>query len=842
MIERVLGYAAGAGTGLRATGVICLVVGLCACGDGGGGAGGDGGTGGGVTPAESVEDVLDNFQIDTTDTPRLDSDGDPLPDDYAPFGSSAAVERFAELALIGFETDAAPGDRFSIVKEVPDANNNFDAETLHRLPPGDTAWADSSGINPTTTRAATGGDFDQDGVEELAIVFHELNDPFIQLILIDDEADGFTESEPIIVSDRDPTRLEIVTGDFNGDSMQDVAIGISLESGFEVVFLEQGAGGLAPAGEPFVQAKQLQTGSQHIAMAAGNADYDLGQELAVVFNERAGTEGRSQYVVLDDANRDRAILSSGPVRGEVDSNVFTAVVGDVSFGNLDEDPLDELVIGGLTNISGSTTSIKSWGYLIVALDDGKRSFAELTATQFNPSWQRLSESGQALRLNYLYIHALDIDGDQIDEILANQFVFEDFINAPPWTQAYEIPAGEIIWESGNGSRSFGYEDSTMVVADVNSDRREDIIFISDAQNDVRVWALDMVDGFDEIDVINDISGIDNPLIVPVNVDKDSIALEYSTGTYQLVFTEPIVLAALAAAPCNPDWGQNIDACRTAYGTSESASTSTEDSQTITASASVGYGASFSALGVEIGSAEAIATFSAEATRLQGTAYTLTQRVEHTTGPIEDGVLFTTIPLDQYTYEIVSHPNPALVGGEIVVSLPREPITVLTTREFYNSAITPDAFQIDARIFEHTPGDPTTYPTSGQRASLLSQFEGLQSREVDVGEGGGNISVGVSVFEETSMGASYSWNASLEVKTTAGGFITGGSIGYGEGRTVTLSSGTETSYTGTVSNLDADNFAANGFGFSLFSYIYDGPGDQVFEVLHYSVTPAANNAP
>jgi len=826
---------------LRLVCLSSLAFALVACGSDSEGSGGEGGVGG-ATPADTVEDVLDNFQVDTTQTPRLDSDGDALPDDYAPFGSSAAIERFAELALIGFESDAAPGERFSIVKEVPDASNVFTAQTLHSLPPAETPWAVSSGLLPETTRAAAAGDFDQDGIEELAIVYHELNDPFIRLIVIDDEADGFTESEPIIVSDRDPTRLEMVTGDFNGDAMQDIAVGISLETGFEVVFLEQGSDGLAAAGEPFEQSKILDSGVQHIAMAAGNADYDLGQELAVVFNERAGTDGRSQFVVLDDAMRGRAVLASGAVRGEVDAQVFTAMVGDVSFGNLDEDPLDELVIGGLTNISGSTTSIKSWGYLIVVLDDGKRGFEELTATQFDPPWPRLQESGQALRLNYLYIHALDIDGDRIDEIQANQFVFEDFVNAAPWTQAYEIPAGEIIWESGDGNRSFGFEDSTMVTADVNSDRREDIIYISEAQDDVRVWALDMVNGFSEIDVINSTSSIENPLIVSVNVDDDSIALEYSEGTYQLVFTEPIVLAALAAAPCNPDWGQNIDACRTSYGTSESTTTSTEDSQTITASASVGYGSSFSFLGAEIGSAEAIATFSAEATRLQGTAYTLTQRVEHTTGPIEDGVLFTTIPLDQYTYEIVSHPNPALVGGEVVVSLPREPITVLTTREFYNSAITPDAFQIDERIFEHVPGDPNTYPTSAERASLLSQFEGIESREVDVGEGGGSVSVGVSVFEETSMGASYSWNASLEVKTTLGGFISGFSVGYGQGRTVTLSAGSETNYTGTVSNLDSDNFAANGYSFGLFSYIYEGPGEQEFEVLNYYVRPAPNNAP
>ena len=579
-----------------------------------------------------------------------------------------------------------------------------------------------------------------------------------------------------------------------------------------------------------------------MAMDAGNLDYDLGQELAIVFNEKSGSEGRSQHLILDDASRDRAELSSGPIRAEVDAEVFTAQVADVSFGNFDEDPLDELVFGGLTNISGGTTSIKSWGYMITVLDDAKRNLAQLTATKFDPPWNQLSESGQSLRLNYLHVNALDIDGDRIDEIQANQFIFEDFVNAPPWTELYAIPDGEIIWESGNGGRSFGYENSTMVVGDVNSDKREDIIYISDAQDDVRVWALDMIDGFSEIDRINSVSGVDYPVIIPVNVDDDSIALEYSDGTYQLVFTEPIVIAALAAAPCNEAWGQNLDACRTSYGTAESSTTSAEESQTITTSASVGFSVEFSVLGIQVGAAEAIATFSSEATRVQGTAYTLTQTVEHTTGPIEDGVLFTTIPVDQYTYTTVSHPNPELVGGEIVVSLPREPITVLTQREFYNDAITPDAFRVDDRIFEHMRGDPTSYPSRAEKTALLSQFEGIESREVDVGEGGGDVSVGVSVFEETSMGSSYSWNASLDVQTTAGSFVTGMSIGYGEGRTISFSSGSETSYTGTVANLDAANFAANSYSFGLFSYIYSDPGGQQFEVLNYWVNQAANNAP
>ena len=160
-----------------------------------------------------------------------------MPDDYAPFGSSAAIERFAELAFLGFETELAAGSKLSIAKERPDPNNNFDADLLHSIAESETPWIISSGSNPQHVRAAAAGDFDGDGIEELAVVYHEFNEPFIELIIIDDEADGFARSQPIIVSDREPTGLAIVAGDFNGDSTHDLAVGIVLSTGGEIVFL-----------------------------------------------------------------------------------------------------------------------------------------------------------------------------------------------------------------------------------------------------------------------------------------------------------------------------------------------------------------------------------------------------------------------------------------------------------------------------------------------------------------------------------------------------------------------------------------------------------------------------
>src|SRR5690606_36303105 len=97
----------------------------------------------------------------------------------------------------------------------------------------------------------------------------------------------------------------------------------------------------------------------------------------------------------------------------------------------------------------------------------------------------------------------------------------------------------------------------------------------------------------------------------------------------LVFTEAIIIAALAAAPCNPAWGQSTDACTTSFGKAESSSVSTEDSYTITAGVTVGFEQEFSVLRAKAAGIEIFARVDAAATETVSTSYTLTKRVVHT---------------------------------------------------------------------------------------------------------------------------------------------------------------------------------------------------------------------
>lgn len=791
-------------------------------------------------PPQTIEEVLDRLNIDTTETPRIGPDGNDLPEDHAPLGGRSDLQRYAEIGVLGVQVPALAGtDPFSIIKEVPAANNSFDDTLLTSATAADMPWAEISGSNPSTQRDATRGDVDGDGYEELLILYKETGDQYVRMIIVDDESGSFARSAPIAVADADITDLTIESGDFNGDGLDDVAAGLVSTNSAGVVFLTSDGTTLSLTGDAFDFTPVISPSTLELRMASGNLDFDNGVELGVVLNEKGSSQATATYAIFDDMGRDLAELDSGFVRADVGVNNYSAAVADIAFGDIDGDSIPEVVFGGLTNVSFGSAD-KTWGYLVYALDDlPKGALAPLSGTYHDQIFNGLSESGQSLRMDTFFVNTLDVDGDGVDEVQANQYIYDDLLNAAPWTELYTIPDAQIIYGGGDGNTYFQRHNTAMAVSDVTQDGRDDVIYYNQSQDDIRVWGVDPINGWTQMVVLG--TPFSNgqtpiwPVIVPPNVDDDSIAVAYDEGTHKLVFTEPVVIAALAAAPCNADWGQNIGSCTTSYGYAESSSVSLENSQTITAGVTVGFSQEFSVLGVSVGGVELLANMRTSATFSQGSSYTLTKRVVHTTGPIEDSVLFTTIPMDQYTYTILSHPNPELVGGEVVLSMPREPIQALVTRDLYNASVLEDSVKVGDQVFSHVAGSPRSYPTRGDKDVLLGQFEGLESTEVDVGQGGGTVGVELSVYEETTQGASYSVDFSVDFKATAGSVVVGASVGYGSGHTISYASGQESSYTGTVSNLDEAHFSSDPYKFGLFTYVYE-EADRQFEVLNYWVQP------
>lgn len=155
------------------------------------------------------------------------------------------------------------------------------------------------------------------------------------------------------------------------------------------------------------------------------------------------------------------------------------------------------------------------------------------------------------------------------------------------------------------------------------------------------------------------------------------------------------------------------------------------------------------------------------------------------------------------------------------------------REFYNASIVEASFPIGDNVFSHTVGDVESYPSAGEKNSLLSQYGGLENGPISVGQSEGSDGLGIDVSTAISLGASLGVEYEESVDVTAGPALTGYSVGYGVSASLTITSGASTSYSVTVGDLSAEAFADNQYSYGMFTYVQP-VGGQEFEVINFWV--------
>lgn len=804
---------------------------------------------GGGPPANGVEGVLDDLGITRSSEARVDEEGDALSDEYAPLGSRRTINRFSEILFFGAQLDDATMSqgRMPVLDIDPSPNNTFSWSLIDDAELSETPWLVDDRQTP---RAAVEGDFDGDGQDEVAVAYQLTSEP-VRVVIMDGAPD-YTFGAPIVVDTNTWRSISVASGDFDGNGSIDLAFGLVGEGDAILTRLLNTEGGFRPDGQAF-DVEGVRPGTRELILESGNVDFDAAQELAVVAN--GYDDGASRYFVFDDARRAYAELASGLTSAFTGSVTETAVVADISLGDVDGDGLDEVVVGGLDRTGTVRQEIVR--YVLQVLDDGDRAFAELATLGVNSGAERLrpTSSGASHRLSFMHVLTADLDGDGAKEIVSNQLVYEDLRQSPGALVPFdigegpiEIPIKDLFTDGDSGDDySFTSGSSSMAAGDVTSDRRENIVLYAQRLDvngegmELQVWGVDGIDGWKEMLDIE--TRFSNPLnnggelraqiiLTDSEVDNASMALEYSEGSYRYVFTEPVVLAALASAPCSTSLGQDVGAsCKTAFGQAISETVERESSLSVTAGVSAGFEGDIPF----VGSAEAVVDLSLTVQQTTTNAYQLTTSVLRETGSLEDSVIFTTIPLDIYTYTVLSHPNPDLIGERIEVRLPREPITVMVEASVYNAAIEEGGVAIDERIFSHTAGDPSTYKTRVAKDQLLSRFPGVESDPVDVGQGSGQTILSITDFSSTTNGTAYDFEASLNVKVTAGGVVAGYTVGSGAGSALRVTRGSETIYQGSVGNISEEFFPMGSYSWGLFSYIYeDDATGQTFEVLDYWV--------
>jgi hypothetical protein len=167
------------------------------------------------------------------------------------------------------------------------------------------------------------------------------------------------------------------------------------------------------------------------------------------------------------------------------------------------------------------------------------------------------------------------------------------------------------------------------------------------------------------------------------------------------------------------------------------------------------------------------------------------------------------------------------GTVLSINAPRAPQTISVTRTFYNQN-NGDYPDVDDRVFGHTIGKPSSYPST----PITS---GLYIGPYSVGQGAGSFTATIELAEGSSVGTS--WDKKEEASFEGGaGVKYGTSRAYSYGFTYEISNTKYVTYQGTVNNIsDPGDLAKYKYAWGLCAYpgYLDDP-KETFTVINYWV--------
>lgn len=826
--------------------------------------------------SEGLVDNLHALGIPTEPRPLEDQAGQAMPETYSPFGPVLELGRRMELLVIG---PSIGGQAASLLDD-----QSADPPFASKGPLDPVAWpwatdAVDAEARPGTIRAATAGELLTGGVDELAIAYFDQVQNQLRLKVL-----NLARSEPevidtLLVDAVGPVNdVSIAAGDFDGDGLDDLAVGYvlvqetevspgvtRLDSEATVLRVSAAGGALAVARAPMTTLRgRLLNSVMTLSIATGRLDYDDGEETVIVANEVAAAaatssnvaRARARFFVLDDAARSFAELRSGDVLGEDElGGLEVAAIASAAIGDLDQDSLDEIVLAGLSwRDSYDLSGCEGLHYLAVVLDDGTTSFRSAAGTRAPAAVTVCDNDGRAVRMQHLNANMVQLDGVGAPEVQINELVLGYDANATPALQIkYRLP--EADYYGACQGQPYDRGASTVTVGDITGNGREQIVHHCRRSGTIDVWGLETgATTPTKLDSVTVMPSGAYPLVVAVDTEHDgkknaagevtegSQVLELMAGdaaTDSYVITEPIVLAALAAPPCQADIGQNIDACVTTFGQTDSVSLEDESSYKLKASA--GFGLKVTGGVVAQSEADFVAKFGVALAKAQSRTRSISKTVTYVTGPLEDTIVFAVVPYSRFRYRVRSAFDETLVGGIVSVFMPHRPVVQQAERGFYNRHVLNASDQVGTEVFAHTPGDISTYPgPEDVRSTLLRHCEGrdfppcasLQAGPQAVGQGEGSTELGLEVATESGLKGELELSASIEVETTIATVKV--TLEFEAERSWSLGTkvGKSTSYSGAVGSIGAENFGASRYSFGMFAYSYGNRGR--FHVVNYWV--------
>ena len=336
-----------------------------------------------------------------------------------------------------------------------------------------------------------------------------------------------------------------------------------------------------------------------------------------------------------------------------------------------------------------------------------------------------------------------------------------------------------------------------------------------------------------------------------NTDNDSSYMNYS-GTHYFTYTDPSVLAVLAAPPYfsdllnREDLSGNYAESTTSYSRTTGSGAGVNVSATIKLGAYVSYEHDFKVFGVTVASVEAEASVVAGFTFAAEITSTLEQTVTYSATSGEDMVAFYSIPMEIYEYQTyVPDGNGGYKEVLTTVNIPHEAAVRLISLNEYEF-IAKDYSVLPAiadNVLTHTIGDPSTYPTSTDGYKVIAQYSGTPSA-VGFSSAGGGSGISQEIAMSTEKSSAFNASVAVEAKAGAGaggvkvGIIAGAEVGAGLVKISTNGS----SFSGEMQNMPIEAQAYGyGMNWRIFSYKYSN-GSTTFPVVSYIISGVQSPSP
>lgn len=269
-----------------------------------------------------------------------------------------------------------------------------------------------------------------------------------------------------------------------------------------------------------------------------------------------------------------------------------------------------------------------------------------------------------------------------------------------------------------------------------------------------------------------------------NTDKDTAILKY-TGKHYYTYSDPEVLAVLASPPYYADLANDDDDSQmiessTAYGTSKGSGGGTTHSNSFSVGVYTSWEKTWSMLGVELASAEAEFSINNTFTWETQKTSSLEYAVEYATMAGVDTVVLYSMPIETYVYEAQIPNGSGYDTQTMTVNIPYEPSIQTLSLEKYNTI-----YHTYKDILPDVSRALThTVGDPGSYASGISSLPGdRQQTLVYTGDpstiGKGSQNTQTQSISMTSEEQN-SFNYELEVETKAGAGMGGVKVGVTAG--------------------------------------------------------------